>query len=136
MAEPVVIDPIDRDEIGEEDNDWGDDLMTDLERRFNELRRFNTTLEESPDKDVENITLEKNKVKKDTIELVANQIYDKITMLFNERRKRLGIKGGANTEEPTANYNSFDLDDNGNLTFVRNNEDIYLGNINEGPNSP
>ena len=88
-------------------------------------------MEESPDKDVENVTLEKNKVKKDTIELVANKIYDKITMLFNERRKRLGIKGGANIEEPTANYNSFDLDDNGNLTFVRNNEDIYIGNINE-----
>ena len=33
-SEPVDIDPADRDEIGEEDNEWGDDLMTDLERRF------------------------------------------------------------------------------------------------------
>ena len=31
--------------------------------------------------------LEKRKVKEDTIELVANQIYDKITTLFNERRE-------------------------------------------------
>ena len=38
MAEPVDINPIDRNEIGEEDDDWGNDLMTDSERRFNELR--------------------------------------------------------------------------------------------------
>ena len=66
--------------------------MNDLERRFNELRQFNRTLETSPDTNVEDITLDKNKVKKDTTELVANQIYDKITKLINDRRKRLGIK--------------------------------------------
>ena len=42
-----------------------------------------------------NITLEKRKVKEDTIELVANQIYNKITKL-----KRLGINGGAYVVEP------------------------------------
>ena len=66
-----------------------------------------------------NITLEKRKVKEHTIELVANQIYDEITKLFNERRKRLAIKGGANVVEPIRDYDSFDIDDNGNLTFLR-----------------
>ena len=72
MVEPVGIDPIDRDEMGEEDDVWGDDLMNDLEKRFNELRRFNATLEESPDKDEGDIVLDKRKVKKYMIELVAN----------------------------------------------------------------
>ena len=73
MAEPVDIDPIDRDEIGEEDDEigeeddgieveddkWGNDLMNDLERRFNKLKRFNERLETSSDTD---IMLEKRKV--------------------------------------------------------------------------
>ena len=83
-----------------------------------------------------NITLEKRKVKEDTIELVANQVYDKMTKLFNEMRKRLGIKGGANIVEPIRDYDSFDVYDNGNLTFVRKNEVIGLGNINESLDSP
>ena len=45
MAEPVDIDPIDRDGIKEVNDKWDDDLMNDLERRFNELRHFNPTLE-------------------------------------------------------------------------------------------
>ena len=38
--------------------------------------------------------------------------------------------------EPTRDYDSFDMDDNGNLTFVHKNEVIGLGNINEGLDSP
>ena len=38
--------------------------------------------------------IEKNRIEEDTIELVANQIYNKITKIINGRRKRLGIKGG------------------------------------------
>ena len=92
--EPVDIDPTGRDEIGKEDDNW--DKMNELETKLKELRRFNAKLEESPDKDVEkNITLEKREMKEDTIELIANQMYDKITKLFNDRRKILGIKGGA-----------------------------------------
>ena len=128
MAEPVYIDPFDRDEIGEEDDKWDDDLTNDLERRFNELRQFNATLEDSADKELENIKLEKNKLKKDTIELAANQIY-KMTKLFHDTRKRLGIKRGANVEEPIRNYDSLNLDDDGNLTFTYKNK---VGNINEG----
>ena len=46
----------------------------------------------SPDMDVGDIMLVKRKVKKDTIELVANQIYDKITKLTNDRRKKIRYK--------------------------------------------
>ena len=45
-----------------------------------------------PDTDVGDIMLVKRKVKKDTIELVANPIYDKITKLINDRRKKIGCK--------------------------------------------
>ena len=37
--------------------------------------------------------------------------------------------------EPIREYDSFDTDDNSNLTFVRKNEVIGLGNINEGLDS-
>ena len=68
--------------------------MNELEKNFEELRRFNATFETSSDKDVEkNIMLDKLRLKKDTIELVANQIYDKMTELFNDMSKRLGILG-------------------------------------------
>ena len=73
-------------------------------------------------------------MKGDTIELVANQIYDKITKLINDRRKRLGIKGDAKIGEPIRDYSSFDPDDNGNLTFTY--KVINLGNINEGLKRP
>ena len=62
--------------------------------------------------------LDKPRLKKDMIELVANQIYDKMTKLFNDTRKRLGRKGGANIEGPMRNYDNFDLDDNGESTFT------------------
>ena len=76
---------------------------------------------------MEDIILEKRKVKEDTIELVANQMYDKITkLLINERRKRLGIKGSAKIVEPIRNYDSFNLDDNGNLKFKYGKEDSVI----------
>ena len=136
--EPVDIDPARRDEMGEEDNQWGNVLRNDLQRRFNELRQFDKRLETSSDENFGEITLEleKNKVKEDTIELVANQMYDEMTMLINDRRKPLGKKGGTKIVEPIRNSDSFDLDDNGNLTFVRKNEVLDLGNISEGLNSP
>ena len=70
--------------------------------------------------------------KKYTIKLVANQIYDKMTKLFNDTRKILGIKGGASIEQPIRNYDNFDLDDKGKLTFTYKNKVINFGNINEG----
>ena len=65
-----------------------------------------------------------------------NQIYDKVTKLFNERRKRFGIEGGDNIVEPIRDYETFDIDDNGNLTFIHKNEVIGLGIIEEGLLSP
>ena len=47
----------------------------------------------------------------------------------------MGIKGGANIVEPIRDYDSFNIDDNGNLSFERKNEVIGLGNINEGLDS-
>ena len=70
------------------------------------------------------------------IELIVNKMYDKVTKLFNQSRERLGIKGGDNIEEPFSNYDSFNLYDSGNFTFVRKNEVIDLGNINKGLDSP
>ena len=128
--EPVDIDPTDRDEIEEEYGKWDDNLMNELERKIEELRWFNATLETSSDKDMEkNVTLDKLRLKKDRTELVANQICDKMTKLFNDTR--LGIKGGARIEEPIRNYDNFDPDDNGKLTFT-NKKAINFGNINEG----
>ena len=78
------IDPFDRDEIGEEDYRWDDTFTNKLETRLNELRQFNKTLDESRDEDLIDITIKtKNALKKDTIELIANEIYDKLTNLFN-----------------------------------------------------
>ena len=65
----------DYDKIGDEDYRWDDDVIKDLELRFNKLREFNETLNESTDEDTIEITEKaKNALKRDTIELVANQI--------------------------------------------------------------
>ena len=67
--------------------------MNDLERRFNQLRQFNETLDESRDEDLIGITTStKNALERDTIELVVNLIYDRLTISFNNNRKRYGIQ--------------------------------------------
>ena len=90
--EPV---DIDHDEIADEDAKWDDDVMKDLEIRFNKLREFNETLDESTNEDLIDMT-EKTKYafKDGTIELVANQIYDKLTILLNNSRKKFDIQKG------------------------------------------
>ena len=83
--EPV---DINRDGTGDEDYEWGDDLMNDLEMRFNKLRQFNKTLDESRDEDLIDMTTStENALERGTIELVANQIYDELTIYFNDTRK-------------------------------------------------
>ena len=70
------------DEIADEDFKWSDDLINDL--RFNKLRQFNRILYGSHVEDLIDITTNtKDTLKRDTIELVANQIYDKLTISFN-----------------------------------------------------
>ena len=127
------IDPFNHDEIGEEDYRWDDTFIHDLETRLNKLRQFNNTLDERHDKDFTDITIKtKNALKKDTIELIANQIYDKVTKLFNDRRKRIGIKGGMPIVDPIRNYDNFKLKADGTLSYKYKKTVIYLGNIDKG----
>ena len=102
--EPV---DIDRDEIPDEDNKWDDDVMKDLESRFNQLRQLNETLNESHDEELIDMTTStKDALKRDTIELVANQIYDKLTILLNKDRIRFGIQRGESILEPLRKYDN------------------------------
>ena len=125
------IDPFDRDEI--EDDRWDDTFTNELETRLNKLRQFNKTLNESTDEDTIKMTEKtKNALKKDTIELIANEIYDKLTKLFNDRRKRLGIKGGTPIIDPIRDYSKFKLKNDGTLSYKYKTTVIYLGNIDKG----
>ena len=127
----------DYDKIGDEDYKWDDDLIKDLELRFNKLREFNETLNESTDEDTIEITEKtKDAFKRSTIELVANQIYDRLTIFFNNNRKRLGIQGGKPIIDPIRKYDNFKLADDGSLTFVYKKIVIDLGNINERLKAP
>ena len=127
------IDPFDRDEIGEEDYRWDDTFTNKLETRLNKLRQFNKTLDESHDENLIDITMKtKNALKNDTIELIANEIYDKLTKLFNDRRKRLGIKGGMLIVDPIRDYSKFKLKADGTLSYKYKKTVIYLGNIDKG----
>ena len=127
------IDPFDRDEIGEEDYRWDDTFTNKLETRLNKLRQFNKTLDESRDETLIDITMKtKNELKKDTMELIANEIYDKLTKLFNDRRKRLGIKGGTLIIDPIRDYSKFKLKNDGTLSYKYKTTVIYLGNIDKG----
>ena len=131
------IDPFDRDEIGDEDNKWDDDIVKDLESRFNKLREFNVTLNESTDLDTIEITEKaENVLKRDTIELVANQIYDKLTIFFNNDRKRFGIQGGEPIIEPIRKYDNFKLTKNGKLSYKYKKTVIDFGNINNRLKAP
>ena len=81
----VSFEPVDTDydKIGDEDYKWDDDVIKDLELRFNKLREFDETLNESTDEDTIEMTEKtKNVLKCGTIELAANQIYDKLTIFF------------------------------------------------------
>ena len=127
------IDPFDRGEIGEEDDRWDDTFTNKLETRLNELRRFNETLNESTDvSTMEMIWKTKEELKRDTIELVENEIYDKLTKLFNDRRKRLGIKGGTPIADPIRDYSKFKLKNDGTISYKYKKTVIYLGNIDKG----
>ena len=78
----------------------------------------------------------KNALERNTIELVANQIYDRLAISFNNNRKRFGIQGGVPILEPLRNYDNFKLADNGEISYVYKRTIIDLGNINERLKSP
>ena len=126
------IDIADRDDLGDEDNSWDEYAMNDLQKRYEELRQFNIKYNKSRDKATREETSTLMEVTRNDIEeLVANQIYDKLTTMFNRARERLGIENYTPIEEPSIRYNSFKLADNGSLTFVYKRTVIDLGNINE-----
>ena len=127
----------DYDKIGDEDYKWDDDVIKDLELRFNKLREFNETLNESTDENTIEMTVKnKDALKRDTIELVANQIYDRLTIFFNNDRKRFGIQGGEPIIDPMREYQNFKLNKNGKLSYVYKRTVIDLGNINNRLKAP
>ena len=128
---------IDYDKIGDEDYKWDDDVIKDLELRFNKLREFNETLNKSTDVATIEMTVKtKDALKRDTIELVANQIYDKLTIFFNNDRKRFGIQGGEPIIEPIREYDYFKLTNNGKLSYKYKRTVIDFGNINNRLKAP
>ena len=128
---------IDYDKLGDEDYKWDDDVIKDLELRFNKLREFNETLNKSTDVDTIEMTVKtKDAFKLDTIELAANQIYDKLTILFNNDRKRFGIQGGKPIIEPVIDYENFKLTKNGKLSYKYKRTVIDFGNINDRLKAP
>ena len=131
------IDPFDHGEIVDEDYKWDDDVIKDLELRFNKLREFNETLNKSNDVDTIEMTVNtKDAFKLDTIELAANHIYDKLTILFNNDRKRFGIQGGKPIIEPMREYENFKLTKNGKLSYKYKRTVIDFGNINDRLKAP
>ena len=78
----------------------------------------------------------KNALKHDTIELVANQIYDRLTIFFNNDRKRFGIQEGKPTIDPIREYRNFKLTKNGKLSYVYKKTVIDFGNINNRLKAP
>ena len=110
---------IDHDEIADKDVKWDDDVMKDFEIRFNKLREFNEILDYSTDEDLIDMTAKtKYALKHDTIELVANQIYDKLITIFNNDRKRFGIQKGEPVLNPIRKYDNFKLTDDGKISCV------------------
>ena len=132
--EPV---DIDYDKIGDEGYKWDDDVVKNLELRFNKLREFNESLNESTDEDNIEMTIKtKDALKHDTIELAANQIYNKLTIFFNNDRKIFGIQGGEPIIEPIREYQNFKLTKNGKLSYVYKETVIDFGNINNRLKAP
>ena len=135
--EPIDICQLDRDDINDVYSEWDDDFKSNLEIRFNRLRKFNETLNESTDEDtIEMAEKAKDAFKHGTIELIANQIYDRLTISFDNARKRLGIHKGEPIAKPIRNYDNFKLADDGSLTYVDKRTVINLGNINDGIEQP
>ena len=135
----VSFEPVDIDynKIGDEDYKWDDDVVKNLELRFNKLREFSETLNESMDEDNIEMTIKtKDALKQDTIELAENQTYDELTIFFNKDRKRFGIQGGEPITEPMREYRNFKLTKNGKLSYVYKRTVIDLDNINDGLKAP
>ena len=131
--EPVHID---RDEISDEDVKWDDDVMKDLESRFEELRQYNGKFNESRDEATrEDASIFIDATRHDIKELVANEMYDKLTILLNNTRKKFGIQKGRPID-PLRKYDNFKFSDDGELTYVYKRTVSDLGNIYERLKAP
>ena len=127
----------DYDKIEDEDYKGDDDVIKDLELCFNKLREFDETLNESTNEDTMAMTKKtKDALKRDTIELVANKIYDRLTIFFNNDRKRFGIQGGEPIIDPIREYRNFKLTKNGKLSYVYKKTVIDFGNIDSRLKAP
>ena len=124
-------DEIDRNSIGDEDVEWDDNVIKDLHIRFEELSQYSRNLKKSCNEVTrEEVSTFADSTRHDIEELIANQIYDKLTILLNKTRKNFGIKKGRPIE-PIKNYDNFELADDGTITYVYKRMVIDLGNINE-----
>ena len=135
----VSFEPVDTDydKIGDEDYKWDENVIKDLELGFNKLREFDEILNESTDEDTIEMTEKtKDALKLDTIELVANQMYDRLTICFNNDRKRFGIQGGKPIIDLIREYRNFKLTKNGKLSYVYKRTVIDFGNINNRLKAP
>ena len=69
--------------------------MKDLESIFEELRQYNRNFIESRDEATrEDTSIFIDATRHDIEELVANEMYDKLTILLNNTRKKFGIQKG------------------------------------------
>ena len=68
--------------------------------------------------------------------MVANQIYDRLTIFFNNDRKRFDIQKGEPIIDPIREYRNFKLSDDGELTYIYKRTVIDLGNINNKLKAP
>ena len=78
----------------------------------------------------------KDVLKHDTIELAANQIYDRLTIFFNNDRKRFGIQGGKPIIDPIREYRNFKLTKSGKLSYIYKKTVTDFGNINNRLKAP
>ena len=86
--EPIDITHFDRDDMEDVRSEWDNDFKNNLEERYNRLRKFNETLNESTDENTIEMTEKaEDRFKCGTIELIANQIYDRLTISFDNTRK-------------------------------------------------
>ena len=105
--------------------------MKDLESRFEDLRRYNRNFNESCDEATrDEASIYVDVTRNDIEELVANEIYDKLTILLNNTRKKFGMQKGRPID-PLRKYDNFKLADDGELTYVYKRTVIDLGNTNE-----
>ena len=122
---------IDRDGTGDDHVEWDDNVIKNLHIRFQELRQFNIKYHKSHDEATrEEMSVFIDSTRHNMEELIANQIYDKLTISLNKTRKKFGTKKGRPIE-PIRNYDNFKLADDGTITYVYKRTVIDLGNINE-----